>query len=365
MRFMAIGSKFNEGLSRIKSVIRSSDVLNPFANIRVDTMGDSGVRLTATDGDIQIETTVFCDVSEQGACIVNGERLVSFSSSMTVGPTEFAADAKDFSMGSNGTQFRIRVGDVADFPEMHRPGVDACCVTIPAATLGELLRKSVYAASTDKTRALLSGVNVCVKDGLITMTATDGRRLATVEYGIESGEGNRDGDIIISSGTAKIVRGLCGTDGDVTIETDGKTVYIRGEQWCVTSKLIEDAYPNWRQVLPTASTVPNVVQVCRADFIRAIEQCALADKYGVKLNVEPGGIKFSAKSSVSSATSFTTVKYDGPAIEKKVNAQLMVDALSCVDEDYVDLHLGEGSPACLVRCSVPYQAVVMFIRKDA
>lgn len=364
MKFKAVGSKFNEGLSRIKSVIRSSDALNPFANVRVDTMGDSGVRLTATDGDIQIETTVFCDVFEQGACIVNGERIVSFSSSMMIGPTEFAADDKNFSMGNGGTQFRIRVGDVADFPEMHRPGVDACCVTIPSITLGEMLRKSVYAASTDKTRALLRGVNVCVKDGLVTMTATDGRRLATVEHEVES---DHDGDIIISSGTAKIVRGLCGTDGDVTIETDGKTVYIRGEQWCVTSKLIEDSYPNWRQVIPAASAVPNMVHVCRADFIRAIEQCALADKdgNGVKLNVESGCIKFSAKSSVSSATSFTTVKYDGPVIEKKVNAQLMVEALSCVDEDFVDLHLGADSPSCLVRCSVPYQAVVMFIRKDS
>lgn len=363
MKFKAIGGKVNEGLSKIKSVIRGGDALNPFSNVRIDSLGDSGVRLSATDGDIQIEATVFCEVSEQGACSVNGDRLVAFVKSMGDFPIDFVTDKTALVLDSNATLFRISTGNVDDFPEMHRPGVDACCVTVPSITLSEMFRKSAYAASTDKSRALLRGVNLAVDSGVLTMTATDGRRLATVQHEVD---GEIGCNVIVSAATAKVVRGLCGTDGDVRIETDGKTVYFRGEFWCVTSKLIADAYPNWRRAMPEPSEVPNVVTIDRGDFIRAIRQSALAaGDNGVVMEFSDNVIQFSGRNSVSAAKSVTVVKYDGPEISIKVNPQFMVEALDCVDEDEVQLCIGENAACGLVRCAVPYQAVVMWIRKGA
>ena len=65
---------------------------------------------------------------------------------------------------------------------------------IGSAVVREMLRKVKFAVSTDGTRKSITGVNIALKDGLLGMTATDGRRLAHVEKEFDAGAEARHAD---------------------------------------------------------------------------------------------------------------------------------------------------------------------------
>ena len=59
--------------------------------------------------------------------------------------------------------------------------------TIPGNELVDSLRRVNYARSEDENRKALNGIYVSLKDGIRTVAATDGRRLALTEQTIENG----------------------------------------------------------------------------------------------------------------------------------------------------------------------------------
>src|SRR5207253_2232423 len=53
--------------------------------------------------------------------------------------------------------------------------------SIPSGKLGDMVRKTIFASSSDETRYVLNGVFWAASGGILEMVATDGRRLATVK----------------------------------------------------------------------------------------------------------------------------------------------------------------------------------------
>jgi len=53
-------------------------------------------------------------------------------------------------------------------------------------TVRAMLKKTAFAVSTDESRYVLNGIFISLKEGKMTLVATDGRRLALVDEEVES-----------------------------------------------------------------------------------------------------------------------------------------------------------------------------------
>lgn len=364
MKFKCIRGNLLEGLKTIGSAVGKGDALGEYRNIRISSAGPHAVTVTATDGYIQVETSVAADVTEETAICVPGGMIRGMVDLLPEGPVMVDADKGPRAVVVAGPiAYRAQMFEAGSFHEMHRPGVDAHCVVLPSMTFREMLRKSVYAASTDKTRHSLLGVNVEVGNGEIILVATDGRRLAWASHGVDV-EGAFS--FVIPTKTAQVVRSLCSADGDVRIESDGKTVFLRGETWSVTSKLLECAYPSWRKVIPDEQAIPCAVDVDTGLLTAAVRQCAFAASgvAGVRVTVGADEMLFEAKSENASARTAVPVKYDGEKIKACFDPKLVLDAVSATDDETVRLYFGAKCPAIVLRCSVPSEAIVQQMRME-
>jgi len=144
-------------------------------------------------------------------------------------------------------------------------------------------------------------------------------------------------------------------------------VRIVGDTWGMTAKVMADAYPNWRQVVPEKPQHRAVLN--RKAFLEAMGRAALAsdETSGVKITLKNTSAVFEAKNDITAASaSMAACKMDeGVKGEFRVNPRLMKDALESIDEDefMLDFDEGNGSPIKLT-CSIPWVAVVMPYRKE-
>ena len=362
MKIKIIRSKFIEGLKKVQNIVAGKGSLQIIQNAMLETR-DGKLSLVTTDLDISIRSTVDCDVVEAGATTLPVKLLSSTIASCAEGAVELEVDAQDRARISAGSAaFKLSGMAVADFPALPS-AENAFAYTLPQATLREMLRKTAYAVSQDETRKTLKGVLMSFKEGKLTMVATDGRRLALVEHEIEFPAAAEKDIILPSKVVAELQRSLSG-DGDVKITIEKSQVAFNLGDTQIYSKLLDEIYPNYRQVIP--SGYKERVDIDRKLLLDAIDRASvmtMEESSSVRLTFEENQLLVSSVAAdIGEAKDVVPIKYSGERIEIVFNPAYVKDPLKAIDEDDISIELTSGSSPAVIRCSIPFLYVMMPLR---
>ena len=358
-----------EAAQAVKGLV-AKDGLSAFSKIRLDASGS--LTVTGSNGDVQVEWRTDGEIKDRGTVTVPGTAFAAFVGAMPEGVVEIdGCGGKKVKMDGGGVVFRLAAGDAMDFPVMAGPKAEArAALHIGAGLLHEMLRKVRFAVSTFAGRKILDGVNIDLKNGVLGMTATDGRMLAHVEKEDVADAAQPGMNITLPTKTVAILYGLLERmdDGDdVDVVFDGTAVRIIGGKWGMTAKVLADMYPNWRQVVPEKPQ--HQAELKRGAFLEAMGRAALAndESKGLKITLKNTSAVFEAKNDIAAArASMSACKMEEGVIgEFCVNPRLMKDALEAIDEDDFTLHFYEdGEKAIKLTCALPWVAVIMPYRKE-
>ena len=362
MKIKIIRSKFIEGLKKVQNIVAGKGSLQIIQNAMLEA-SDGKLSLVTTDIDISIKSTVACEVVEAGATTLPVKLLFSTISSCAEGVVELETDFQERARISAGSAaFKLSGMNVADFPALPSTE-DAFAYTLPQATLREMLRKTSYAVSQDETRKTLKGVLMSFKEGKLTMVATDGRRLALVEHEIEFPAAAERDIILPSKVVSELQRSLSG-DGEVRITIEKTQVAFNLGETQIYSQLLDEIYPNYRQVIP--QNCSKKIEVDRKLLLDAIDRASvmmMEESSSTRLTFDSNQLLVSAVAAdIGEAKDIVPIKYNGEKIEIVFNPSYVKDPLKAIDEDEVTIELNNGSSPAVIRCSVPFLYVMMPLR---
>jgi len=362
MKFKIVRSRFLEGLKSVQNIVAGKGSLPILQNVLLEAKGKE-LNMTTTDLDISIRSTVECETVEQGVSTLPVKLLFNAIAKLAEGEITIDIDAKERAKITSGkTQFTLSGMPEPEFPKLPKDE-EAYSYTLPQSTLHEMLRKVAYAASQDDTRRTLKGVLMSFNDGKLTMVATDGRRLALVENEIEFPK-NANKDIVLpSKAVAELQRSLVG-EGDVSVMVQKSQICFRIEGVTIYSKLMDDAYPNYRQVIPKSTA--QEICVDRQLLLNALERASVMtidEAHSTKLIFSSGKLTVtSAASNIGEAKDEVPIKYAGETIEIMFNPSYVMDPLKAIDDDEVTVHLNDGHTPAVIKCSIPFLYVLMPLR---
>lgn len=365
MKIKITNTAFVEANAAMKPLV-GKDSTCVFSKVRLDSTGHA-VSLTGSNGDMQLEWRIKEDAieaAEPGVATVSGARLAAFASAMPSGIVTVENVAQDkVQVEGAGVTFRLATGDAADYPAMIGPKDGTALVVLPGVTLRELIRKVRFAVSTDKTRAIMCGVNVKTDGHKLEMTATDGRRLAHIDFEVEAESASFN--VTIASKTVAVLYGLlekC-VDEDASVAADGSAIRIMCGNWCLTAKVLDGIYPAWKKVVP--GKPEHKVAIGRTEFLEGLQRAALAtvgdECANVKVELRKDVVMFEARSEFSQAQVVGPRVKEAEKMSWRFDPRLLRDALEAIDEDEFELGYGWGGAAgpVLITCSVPWLAVLM------
>ena len=362
MKFKIVRSKFLEGLKSVQGIVAGKGSLPVLNNVRLEALGKE-LTLTTTDLDISIRTTVECEVEAQGVTTLPVKLLFNSISKAAEGIVEVEVDAKERATISAGSaKFKLAGLPESEFPRLPQDE-DTYAYAIPQATLREMLRKVSYAASQDDTRRTLKGVLMSFKDAKLTMVATDGRRLALVENEMEFPKDSEKDIILPSKAVQELMRSLNGEE-DMSMKVQKSQIAFKVGSVMIYSKLIDDQYPNYKQVIP-AETVEKI-EVDRQLLLDALDRASVMtmdEAHSTKLIFSEGKLTVtSAASDIGEAKDEVPIKYAGETIEIIFNPSYVMDPLKAIDDDEVTINLNNGHSPAVIKCSVPFLYVLMPLR---
>lgn len=362
MKIKIIRSKFIEGLKKVQNIVAGKGSLQIIQNTMLEAK-DGKLSLVTTDIDISIKSSVDCEVVEAGATTLPVKLLFSTISSCAEGVVELETDIQERARISAGSAaFKLSGMNVADFPALPA-SENAFAYTLPQATLREMLRKTSYAVSQDETRKTLKGVLMSFKEGKLTMVATDGRRLALVEHEIEFPAAAEKDIILPSKVVSELQRSLSG-DGEVKITIEKTQVAFNLGETQIYSKLLDEIYPNYRQVIPQSCS--EKISIDRKLLLDAIDRASvmmMEESSSTRLTFDSNQLLVSSVAAdIGEAKDVVPIKYSGEKIEIVFNPSYVKDPLKAIDDDEVTIELNNGSSPAVIRCSVPFLYVMMPLR---
>lgn len=362
MKFKIIRSKFIEGLKSVQNIVAGKGSLPIIQNVLLEANGGE-LKMTTTDLDISIRAVCQCEVLEGGSSTLPVKLLFNAVAKVAEGEVEVDIDANErASISAGHAKFKLAGMPSSEFPSLPQDE-EAYAYTIPQQTLREMLRKVAYAASQDDTRRTIKGVLMSFLDSKLTMVATDGRRLALVENEIEFPKEAEKDIVLPSKAVAELQRSL-GTDEEASVMVQKSQICFRLGNVMIYSKLMEDAYPNYRQVIPK-DTAEHIV-VDRQQLLDALDRASVMtmdEAHSTKLIFSSGKLTVSSNASdIGEAKDEVPIKYAGQTIEIMFNPTYMMDTLKAIDDNEVTINLNDGHSPAVITCSIPFLYVIMPLR---
>ena len=362
MKFKVIRSKFIEGLKSVQNIVAGKGSLQILQNVLLEARGHE-LRMMTTDLDISIVNVCESEVSEAGSSTLPVKLLFNAIAKVAEGEVEIEIDAKERAIISAGNaRYKIAGMPESEFPRLPKDE-EAYVYTISQQVFGEMLRKVSYASSQDDTRRTLKGVLVSFKDEKVTMVATDGRRLALIENELEFPK-NAERDIVLPSKAVMELQRSLGAEGDISLMVQKSQICFKIGDLTVYSKLMDDAYPNYRQVIPKETA--EHISVDRQLLLDALDRASVMtmdEAHSTKLIFENGKLTVtSAASDIGEARDVVPIKYAGEKIEIMFNPSYVMDPLKAIDDDEVSINLNDGHSPAVIKCALPFLYVLMPLR---
>lgn len=289
-------------LTATQSVVERKTTIPILSNFLIEAADDK-LTITGTDLDQSMKTSCEAKVKKPGSCTIPARKLYDYIKLLGDGDISIKLLENHWVQIRAGRSNTKMVGMArANFPQVPE-FPETSTTRIPAASLKNLIAKTIFAISNEESRYTLNGALLVLKAESLTMVATDGHRLAHIE---KSGEnlGNISGEkktLIPRKALAELQSLLSASDEEyLDFADDDQTLFFRIGHRTLTSRKLTGQFPNFEAVMPRDNS--KFVVVRSEDLNSSIQRVAqFADERSgaIKIRIEQNELKISSSSTDS------------------------------------------------------------------
>jgi len=340
-----------KGLGHVHSVVERRNTIPILSNVLIEAEEDGGLRLMATDLDLQINERVEANVTDPGATTVPAHTLFDIVRKLPEGSqVELTAAEGKMQVVAGRSRFNLSTLPRDDFPVIAE-GELPTRFELPAATLRQIIDKTRFAISSEETRYYLMGIFVHVADDKLKAAATDGHRLARVTVDRPEGAEGMPDVIIPKKCVGELRKLLDEVEGTVEVSLSATKVRFGLGSAILTSKLIDGTFPDYNRVIPTGND--KLLKLDPKSFSAGDDRVATIaseKNRAVKMSVDRDKVTLSVTSPESgTATEEIAADYGSDNLEIGFNARYLLDILHEIEGDTVEVHLADAAAPTLLR----------------
>jgi len=361
--------ELSKGVQTIQSALSSRTTLPILLNFLIETE-NSKLKLISTDLQMGVKHYVAAEVQAEGSITIPAKKFSDILHTLPGGQEIFLSMEMDGKMviKCGRSRFIIHGSPKSEYPIIPEFNKNNA-FKINCSSLEEMVRKTIFAASSDETRYVLNGVFWAASSGTLEMVSTDGRRLATIKKNIISKE--KEFKVIIPTKILQELLPLLSTiqdsaETDILVSITDNQVAFQTKNTTMLSRLVEGSFPNYEQVIPTKKDVQ--VKFATKDLITITKQASLCsqDRAGsVKYIFKKGMLHVSASSQTLVFDDDIPVDYKGEELSIAFNPHYILDGLKAIESESIQMSLTTAVNPALIESEGGkdgYKYVVMPMR---
>ena len=252
MKLSCLQENLSKGLAVVSRAVATRSTLPVTQNVLIST-DQSRLKLSATNLEIAITTWIGASIEDEGAITLPARILTEFVNTLEGDKIDFSLPEGNgiLSISSGRSKATINGIDAEEFPPIPTV-LDGIRAVVNAGVLKKAISRVAFAAATEESRPVLTGVELKIEGNDFSLAAADGFRLAVQKDKLtEPIDGNIE--VIIPARTMNELNRLVSDDSEeievVMTPTRGQILFRSGDIEIV-SQLLQGNFPNYQQLLP-------------------------------------------------------------------------------------------------------------------
>ncbi len=343
-----------KSLNILQGVAERRSSIPALSTILIESQ-DNHIRLTTTDLETTITSSLPCILKEDGRLCVSARKLY-----------EIIRELPDADISIQGVEnywakitcknavFNLSGLDPGEFPTLPSYSEEDL-VAVKSFDLAGMIETVIFAASTEESRYNLNGVFFeTMSSGdknLARMVATDGHRLALIERECPEFSRVKKGSIIPKRGLNEVKKIVTENPGETTISLTENSFILKVSSFIIIIRLIDGEFPDYKQVIPTDND--KVLTLNKSEFsscLRRISAISSDRVEGVKFTLKKGAIElYSSSQDVGNAMEVFAATYDANEFSIGFNARYILEALNAMEEEEFLLELKDETNAAVIK----------------
>ena len=370
MKIIFEKDKMIKALNSVTKAVATKTTMPILEGILIQTNNDD-IKLTCYDKELGIEYIIKeNNVLEQGSIVVNA---IMFSEIIRKLPdTNITISINDNNLlviECEGSVYKLATMNPDDFPQLPEINVENS-IELEQNTIKDMIRKTIFAISTDENRPVFTGCLFEVKNNKLNVVAVDGFRLAWKSKILNIK--TNDFEAVIPGRTLQEINKILADSFDlIKLGISKNQALFEIENCKIVTRLLDGEFLKYSEVIPKkwetrVRVNKNLISNC-FERISLISSSSMEKekRYPVKLNVEVGKIKISCTNQTGDAKEEIFTTTEGQDLEAGFNPKFFLDVFRNIDDEEVYINFGTSiSPSVIksIEDDGDYQYMILPVR---
>jgi DNA polymerase-3 subunit beta len=315
---------------------------------------DGKLQIAATDLDVTILSSCPARITTPGGVTIEARRLFDVVRSLPDDDVHITMQENNSLLIESGTaKFRLLGLPAEDYPTL--PSVDVSnSISVSLEELKTMVGKVRFAITHEETRFQLNGALLKIQPNKMEMVATDGHRMALINFPKGEGKTPAATDLTIlipRKALDEILRLESGEEGTVQFGVSENQLFFDAGDRRLMARMIDVNFPNYMEVI--ARDNDRHVMIDRERLLSTIRRISLVANErtrAVRFDFAPGKLTVSSTNpELGDARETVPIDYAGNPFFVGLNAAYVTDFLSAVDTQTVSLDLKDENSQCIGR----------------
>lgn len=350
MKFSCNQNKLSKSLNIVSRGISVRTTLPILKGILLDVK-DGTLTISSSDLDISIIRSMKIDSSENGKVVVNAKIFTDIIKKLPSADIEFTVrEENKIEIKCLNTDFEIICISPDEFPTIPTTSFDDA-MSFHKETFKELIRRTQFAAHSDESRGVISGILIEMEKSCLKMVAIDGYRMAiNKEETVIEHENSFVISARIMGELSKIISDSQDESDIIKIKKNGNNLSALIGNNEVNLRIMDGDFLKYNEMVPSDSSIH--VKIDRRSLNEAIDRASIFSIEGqnnlIKLNIKDDLMEISSRSQDGSVIEDVMIEKKGGDIEIGFNAKYLIDILKVIDDEEIMMYFNSPVTPCVV-----------------
>ena len=230
--------------------------------------------MTSSNSDISVEvdiTDASLIITEPGQTVVPGKFFIDIIRKINSKIINlYLSDDKILVIRADRGEYKLHIMDPLDYPQIDLISLENP-LTLDANKFSNIIKETVFAASSQEKKPILTGVNFKNENGDLIATATDSFRLAQKKISIPE---YNDFNITVPSKSLEELTRVIDNDIEIiNLYLSNNKLLFQFKNVCFQTRLLDGNYPDTSRLIPREFS--NVLKFNKDELIDAVERVSL------------------------------------------------------------------------------------------
>lgn len=338
-----------EPLIQINGVVERRQTLPILANVLIQCQSDQ-ITLTATDLEVEIQTTMPAECSEAFEITLPARKLFDICNALPAGLNITIDIEKERALLKSGRgRYSLGILPATEYPAIEAHDSEREIV-IPENQLKYLINKTSFAMAQQDVRYYLNGLLLEVTQERARAVSTDGHRLALCDVPVQMETIEHEKMILPRKAVLELGRMLSESDDPIVLSLSSNHIRFQRGNTIFTSKLIDGNFPDYERVIPAPG---GAVMEVETDLLKqALQRAAILsnEKFrGIRFSFSENQLQLTASNPEhDEAEEILEVSYEGEEMSIGFNIGYVLDVLNAIDTKEVQFVLSDPGSSSVV-----------------